>query len=88
MYSLIYKLSQHKLNSFVRFNDIVSSIFNVQKVHIYYLKKKKIKKYLKLILQHWAIQWKELFAFFFFFPNIAHIYSKFVIWNKAQVRKK
>lgn len=39
-YSLIYKLSQYKLNSFFWFNDVVSSVFNVQKVHIYYLKKK------------------------------------------------
>lgn len=38
-YSLIYKLSQHKLNTFLRFNNVISSVFNVQKVHIYYLKK-------------------------------------------------
>lgn len=37
-YSLIYKLSQYKLNTFFRFNNVISSVFNVQKVHIYYLK--------------------------------------------------
>lgn len=59
-HSLIYKLSQHKLNSFVWFNDIISSVFYVQKVHIYYLKTNKqqncYKNFkLKAILKHWAI---------------------------------
>lgn len=77
-YSLIYKLSQYKLNSFFRFNNVVSSVFNVQKVHIYYLKKNPNETYylnfkFKLNLKHkdiivthsYALR-KAAFIFFYY----------------------
>lgn len=80
-YSLIYKLSQYKLNSFFRFNDVISSVFNMQKVHIYYLKKNANETSyhnFKLILKHWDIILTHSYALrkaAFIFSAIVHTHK-------------